>query len=42
MYKRVGGVSIDPFAAQMMEATRKELIQEREAVAHLLGKRAVG
>jgi len=41
-YKRIGGISIDPFAAEMMEATRKELIAEREAVAHLLGKRAVG
>ncbi|KAG8462653.1 hypothetical protein KFE25_004629 [Diacronema lutheri] len=37
-YRRVGGISIDPYAAQMMEATRKELIAERDAIKHLLPK----
>lgn len=40
-YRRVGGVSIDPFSAEMMEKTRKELVEERDAIAHLLGKAAV-
>lgn len=38
VYKRVGGVSIDPASAEMMEKTRLELVEERNAVAHLLPK----
>jgi malate dehydrogenase len=37
-YKRVGGISIDPFAAEMMEKSRKELVEERDAIKHLLPK----
>lgn len=39
-YRRIGGISIDPFSAEQMEKTRKELVEEREAIAHLLGKAA--
>jgi malate dehydrogenase len=35
-YNIVGNVPIDEFSAQKMEATRKELLAEREAVASLL------
>jgi len=35
-YKRVGGLSIDPYSAEMMEKTRLELLEERDAVKDLL------
>mmetsp|Transcript_50074 Transcript_50074/g.117323 ORF Transcript_50074/g.117323 Transcript_50074/m.117323 type:complete len:405 (+) Transcript_50074:201-1415(+) len=35
-FRRVGGISLDPYAAEMMEKTRKELIEERDAIKHLL------
>jgi len=35
-YTVVGNVTIDEFSAQMMEATRKELVQERNDVAAIL------
>lgn len=37
-YRRVGGISLDPFAAEMMEKSRKELVEERDAIKHLLPK----
>jgi len=35
-YKIVQGLPIDPYSAEMMEKTRTELLEERDAVAHLI------
>lgn len=43
VYKRVGGLpQPDAFSASMMDATRKELLSERDGVRHLLPKAAGG
>jgi len=35
-YQRVTGLEIDAFSRERMDLTLKELIEERDAVAHLL------
>lgn len=35
-YKRVTGLEIDPFSRERMDLTLKELLEERDGVAHLL------
>ena len=35
-YKIVEGLSIDSFSAEMMEKTKKELLEERDFVKHLI------
>src|SRR5215469_9620570 len=37
-YKRVEGLEIDAFSREKMDGTLNELLEEREGVAHLLGK----
>ncbi|KAG0184032.1 hypothetical protein DFQ28_000253, partial [Apophysomyces sp. BC1034] len=36
-YKRVEGLEIDAFSREKMDATLKELLEERDGVQHLLG-----